>query len=666
LAFVVKKDGVEQVLKGKHGLPIGKWAEANLMLSDDTGMLYVDGRLVAKKDKMTLNPDDIRATTCYLGRGLGGNYFSGLVDSFGVYSVSLVDQAAPIPNPPEWLLEPAMVSDTGAVMQAGEGCDSSRQIEYAFEETTGNPGGDDSGWQNLPTYQDTGLTPGVKYAYRVKMRDKNGNETQASAVKEAAWTPSWAFIADSTNSGGTITVMEAEHYYQNVPGKHHKWILIDVAEGYGGEGAMYASPERGPGISNYLTQAPRLDYRVKLDKPGKYHVWIRGLGRYYYSNGVYVALDDMGARTLDTGWQGPKYRWMSTDKEKPFEIAAAGIHTLSIWMEKDATSVDRVLITTLSPDEYKPTGETDVDKSLVGKGPKESRIVDDGRIGSYSELRMEKGAPRPAQWSSLTPVIIGGTRAVMQAFRSGTLQGDVEYLFEEVTGNPGGDDGSWQKEPRYEDTGLLPGQTYVYRVKARDSSGAETDWSESVEVSTGPSEVFVQNDDGLAVMEAEHYSRKTKGPSGHEWALNKTKEGYGGDGYMGAEKMDGVEFIATYPSWKARMDYDVAFGKTGPHWVWVRGTGVHWLHDSIRVGLDLKEEPWGSDVGLWWTQYRWVRTDKFTVETPGVHAINIWMQEDGVVVDKILVTSDSNYVPSKELNADGVPGGLGPDESPRK
>ena len=42
--------------------------------------------------------------------------------------------------------------------------------EYYFEETTGNPGGTDSGWQSSTTYTDTGLNETGTYAYTVKQR----------------------------------------------------------------------------------------------------------------------------------------------------------------------------------------------------------------------------------------------------------------------------------------------------------------------------------------------------------------------------------------------------------------------------------------------------------------------------------------------------------------
>ena len=54
-------------------------------------------------------------------------------------------------------------------------------VEYYFEETSSNPGGSSSGWQDSPFYRDTGLSPDTQYTYRSKARDKSPN------LNETAW-----------------------------------------------------------------------------------------------------------------------------------------------------------------------------------------------------------------------------------------------------------------------------------------------------------------------------------------------------------------------------------------------------------------------------------------------------------------------------------------------
>ena len=48
----------------------------------------------------------------------------------------------------------------------------------------------------------------------------------------------------------------------------------------------------------------------------------------------------------------------------------------------------------------------------------------------------------------------------------------------------------------------------------------------------------------------------------------------------------------------------------------------------------------------------------FNVLTPGIHTVNVWMREDGCIIDKIVITTDEDYDPSDI-------GPTGPSESPR-
>ncbi len=74
------------------------------------------------------------------------------------------------------------VQTSMAVMRATPGVDAAGYVEYYFEETSGSQGGTSSGWQLSPRYLDTDLALGMTYSYRVKMRDRAGNEGSFSAA----------------------------------------------------------------------------------------------------------------------------------------------------------------------------------------------------------------------------------------------------------------------------------------------------------------------------------------------------------------------------------------------------------------------------------------------------------------------------------------------------
>jgi hypothetical protein len=91
------------------------------------------------------------------------------------------DTDPPTPNPATFYIEPTLEQDgTSVSMQATAGSDASPPVEYYFDETSGNPGGTDSGWTTNVLYFDWDLVPGYTYTYTVTMRDSLNNVGTAS------------------------------------------------------------------------------------------------------------------------------------------------------------------------------------------------------------------------------------------------------------------------------------------------------------------------------------------------------------------------------------------------------------------------------------------------------------------------------------------------------
>lgn len=65
------------------------------------------------------------------------------------------DTDPPTPNPATFASAPSATSDTAISMTATTGTDASTPIEYSFVETSGNPGGTSSGWQQSAVYTDS-------------------------------------------------------------------------------------------------------------------------------------------------------------------------------------------------------------------------------------------------------------------------------------------------------------------------------------------------------------------------------------------------------------------------------------------------------------------------------------------------------------------------------
>ncbi|MBL9167749.1 MAG: hypothetical protein JNN07_08410 [Verrucomicrobiales bacterium] len=162
----------------------------------------------------------------------------------------------------------------------------------------------------------------------------------------------------------------------------------------------------------------------------------------------------------------------------------------------------------------------------------------------------------------------------------------------------------------------------------------------------------------LVVVEAEHFDGNTPVESNnHAWELTTATAGYSGDGAMEATPNVNLN-VNIDTTISPRLDYNIEIVKPGTYYVWVRGLADSapglGQNDSINVGLD-GELPATSDrIGFFpqGSGYVWSSTTldgnsraMFTVATPGVHQLNIWMREDGFIVDKLLVTPDANYTP---------------------
>lgn len=204
LRLVIASGSISNVLDGGV-LPANTWTHVAAVFGGTASncTLYVNGAPVATNTAITLFPDSLNAPLMenanYLGRGNAGNFFQGSLDDFRVYLRSLSsaeianlyatpapapvtiagDTTPPSPNAATWLVLPTAISDNAITMSATPGTDASGWVEYYFACTSGD--GHDSGWVSFNKYQDVGVTPGAALGYSVRMRDRNGNTTAASA-----------------------------------------------------------------------------------------------------------------------------------------------------------------------------------------------------------------------------------------------------------------------------------------------------------------------------------------------------------------------------------------------------------------------------------------------------------------------------------------------------
>ncbi|MCF7957686.1 MAG: M60 family metallopeptidase, partial [Phycisphaerae bacterium] len=93
------------------------------------------------------------------------------------------DTSPPTPDPMTFASAPIATGTTSLSMTATTASDPNG-VEYYFTCTAGN--GHDSGWQNSPTYTDSGLDADVTYSYTAKARDKSANQFETDPSDPAS------------------------------------------------------------------------------------------------------------------------------------------------------------------------------------------------------------------------------------------------------------------------------------------------------------------------------------------------------------------------------------------------------------------------------------------------------------------------------------------------
>ena len=118
------------------------------------------------------------------------------------------DTTPPTPNRATYASAPYATGMTSIAMVATTGADATGPVEYFFDETSGNPGGTDSGWQTSASYTDTGLAAGTQYTYTVTLRDSASTPNVGIASSAASATTSiteHTWRSDQNNGPGDWT-----------------------------------------------------------------------------------------------------------------------------------------------------------------------------------------------------------------------------------------------------------------------------------------------------------------------------------------------------------------------------------------------------------------------------------------------------------------------------
>jgi len=162
---------------------VGMFTQEEGNIDFDSGSPGGDAANVTDYEEMylTLCPGNLPGPSPLPGATSMQSSLASKITQFGgtVPSCGPPDTDPPVPDPMTWATVPAADSDSAISMTATTATDPSG-VSYYFDETSANPGGNDSSWQADPDYTDDGLSASTQYCYRVKARDNSANQNETA------------------------------------------------------------------------------------------------------------------------------------------------------------------------------------------------------------------------------------------------------------------------------------------------------------------------------------------------------------------------------------------------------------------------------------------------------------------------------------------------------
>jgi hypothetical protein len=155
--------------------------------------------------------------------------------------------------------------------------------------------------------------------------------------------------------------------------------------------------------------------------------------------------------------------------------------------------------------------------------------------------------------------------------------------------------------------------------------------------------------DGIVSVEAEHFDANVE-VGGHAWEETGPVDGFTGVAGMHAPNGNGGHGNSGYSDTSERLEYEINFVKTGTHYVWILAWGADGSDDSCHVGLDGVETPLSDRMTGWNGAYEWnngrmdmPEPSQIEITSSGPHTLDIWVREDGLIIDKIVLTTNPDF-----------------------
>ena len=176
---------------------------------------------------------------------------------------------------------------------------------------------------------------------------------------------------------------------------------------------------------------------------------------------------------------------------------------------------------------------------------------------------------------------------------------------------------------------------------------------------TGGSSVILADGNGEISFEAESFTSSTTGSiNGIDYTAGADAGASGGQAVTTPNNGDFVS--PNFDTESPALNYDVYFDAPGTYYLHALVNAPDAGSDSVAFGLDGGIEMLDDasanaylHTGSTFGSYLWTNDlaatanpAAITVDSAGVHQVNLWMREDGMSVDKIVLSTDSGFVPA--------------------
>jgi hypothetical protein len=485
-----------------------------------------------------------------------------------------------------------------------------------------------------------------------------------------------AQAADPFNEVNGMLVIEAENYHSKANTSKRDWYIFPTtastpkpdpdpphATGTGGGKYVEALPDTRVTHDdplqfdvNYFengNNAPRMNYRVKINSAGRYYVRARAYSTGTEDNGLHIGVNGtwpVSGKALQ--WCDGKHSWYWSGARRVPENhcgiengiyldLTAGEHTIMIGMREDGFELDRFILTKNSS--YFPTG-----------------------IGPAESPRTTGGTTSP---SNSAPVVNAGPDQTITFGQTASLKGSASddgrpnstltIRWRKVSG-PGtvtfGSASSLSTTAGFSATG-----SYVLELSAYDGELTSTDRI-GISVTSGSTSSPDPGDstsDVLSMAASNPQSNISRGS--HSWAPVSLN----GVSAMRASPDTGARIDSNYTSSSPFLRFSVNFPATGTYYVWVYGncTGND---NSVHAGVNGAAVASAANITLP-VGRGWVWSGKtgsgqratVNITKTGTQTVEIYMREDGFTLQGIALTKSSSHVPSGPVSGGSSGGSSG-------